>query len=509
MKKTYYTLLLAGSSVAIGAMLFLGNSINSRAEERKEINTSPVVKETGVESKNEAWEKYYPREYDSWKKTKNSDKIDDQIKKNPQIAVMWAGYAFSKDYNAPRGHFYAIQDVTNTLRTGAPVDAITGPLPSACWSCKSPDVPRMMEKVGELEFFTGKWAKWGQEIVNPIGCGDCHDSKTANLTLTRPYLKKGLEASGVKLADTTHQDMRSLVCAQCHSEYYFKKTDWEDPKVTDPAKTKKTAMVVTFPWSNGLGVEEMEKYYDDIKFSDWTHQISKTPMLKAQHPDYEVFTKGIHARRGLACADCHMPYKQEGAVKYSNHQIQSPLNDVANTCLTCHQETEAEFKEVVKIKLEKKEQLAKFAMDNIAKAHLEAGEAWRLGATEDEMKDLQQDIRHAQWKWDMAVAGHGNFFHAPDETLRLLAVANEQGQTARIKLVKVLAKHGAVDYMAPDFSTKEAAQALAGVDMAKLIAEKEIFKATLVQEWAKQAVANGILDMKSREGMSNNTSYGK
>jgi nitrite reductase (cytochrome c-552) len=161
------------------------------------------------------------------------------------------------------------------------------------------------------------------------------------------------------------------------------------------------------------------------------------------------------------------------------------------------------------MKLEKKEQLARFAMDNIAKAHLEAGEAWRLGATEDEMKDLQQDIRHAQWKWDMAVAGHGNFFHAPDETLRLLAVANEQGQAARIKLVKVLAKHGAVDFMAPDFSTKEAAQALAGLDMAKLIAEKEIFRATLVQEWAKQAAANGNLDLKSREGMSNNTSYGK
>ncbi len=504
-----YTLLFAGSSVAVASMLLLANSINGKAEERKQINTSPVVKEVGVESRNEEWAKYFPREYDSWKQTKKNDKIDDQIKKNPQIAVLWAGYAFAKDYNAPRGHFYAIQDVTNTLRTGAPVDAITGPLPTACWSCKSPDVPRMIEKVGELEYFTGKWAKWGQEIVNPIGCGDCHDSKTANLTISRPYLKKGLEANGVKLADATHQEMRSLVCAQCHVEYYFKKTEWDDAKATDPAKAKKTAMVVTFPWKNGLGVEDMEKYYDDAGFSDWTHQISKTPMLKAQHPDYEIFTKGIHYRRGLACADCHMPYKQEGAVKYSDHHIQSPLEDVANTCLTCHQETEAEFKAVVKTKLEKKEQLAKIVMDNLAKAHLEAGEAWKLGATEEEMKDLQQDIRHSQWKWDMAVAGHGSFFHAPDETLRLLSVANEQAQTARLKLVKVLARHGAIDYMAPDFSTKESAQALAGVDMAKLVAEKETFKATLLQEWNKQAVANGLLNMDSRKDMSNNTSYGK
>ncbi len=499
-----YKFLLAGSSVAIASMLLLTNSINGNAEEKKAINASPVVKEKGVESKNEEWAKSYPLQYDSWKKTKENDKIDDQLKNNPQLAVLWAGYGFSKDYNAPRGHFYAVQDLTNTLRTGAPIDAVTGPMPTACWSCKSPDVPRMIEEVGELEYFTGKWAKYGQEIVNPIGCGDCHDSKTANLTLSRPFLKKGLEASGVKLEEITHQDMRSLVCAQCHSEYYFKKTEW-----TDPAGIKKTAAVVTFPWKNGMGAEEMEKYYDDAGFSDWTHQISKAPMLKVQHPDYEVFAKGIHARRGLACADCHMPSKQEGAVKYSDHRITSPLDNVAATCLTCHDETEAEFKALVKAKLENKDQLAKIAMDNLAKAHLEAGEAWKLGATEEEMKNILQDIRHGQWKWDMAVAGHGSFFHAPEETLRLLAVANEQGQTARLKLVKVLAKYGAIDYVAPDFSTKESAQALAGVDLVKLVAEKEAFKATLLQEWNKQAVEKGVLNPDSRKGMSNNTSYGK
>jgi len=499
-----YKFLLVGSSVAIAGMLLLTNSINGKTEERKEINTSPVVKEKGVESRNEEWAKYYPREYDSWKKTKESDKIDDQLTKNPQLPVLWAGYGFSKDYNAPRGHFYTIQDITNTLRTGGPIDAVTGPMPTACWSCKSPDVPRMIEEVGELEYFTGKWAKYGQEIVNPIGCGDCHDSKTANLKLTRPYLKKALEASGVKLDEITHQDMRSLVCAQCHAEYYFKKTEW-----TDAAGTKKTAAVVTFPWDNGMTAEGMEKYYDDANFSDWTHKISKTPMLKAQHPGYEMFKSGIHAQRGVACADCHMPYVQEGAVKYSDHHIASPLDNIANTCLNCHQETEAEFKAVVKRKLERKEQLNKIAMDNLAKAHLEAGKAWEAGATEEEMKDILLDIRHGQWKWDYSIASHGAFYHAPEETLRLLSVANEQAQTARLKLVSVLARHGVVDYIAPDFSTKESAQALAGVDMPKLVAEKEAFKATLLQEWNKQAVEKGILNMETRKGMSDNTSYSK
>jgi len=316
-------------------------------------------------------------------------------------------------------------------------------------------------------------------------------------------LKKGLEATGVKLDNISTQEMRTFVCAQCHAEYYFKKTEW-----TDKDGTAKTAMVVKFPWDNGLTIEDMEKYYDDINFSDWTHQISKTPMLKAQHPDYEMFTQGIHARRGLTCADCHMPTIQEGSDKYTNHHIQSPLDDLTNTCLNCHQETEAEFRKVVEIKLANKDQLAEIAMDNLTKAHLEAGEAWRLGAKEEEMKDILQDIRHGQWKWDMAVAGHGSFFHAPDETLRLLSVANEQGQTARIKLVKVLAKYGAIDYVAPDFSTKEKAQALAGVELIKLINEKEKFKGSLLQEWNKQAVEKGILNLDSREGMSDNTSYG-
>ncbi|MDP3479513.1 MAG: ammonia-forming cytochrome c nitrite reductase [Desulfoprunum sp.] len=495
-------ILLGCSLVAIASMAMLVNSISGKEEERVAINTSPVVKEKGVEAKNEAWAKYYPRQYDSWKQTSKSDKIDDLLKKKPQLAILWAGYGFSKDYNAPRGHFYALQDNINTLRTGAPVSPITGPSPTACWSCKSPDVPRLIEEVGEKEYFTGKWAKYGSQVVNPIGCADCHDSKTGNLVITRPWLKRGLEATGVKLDKITHQDMRSYVCAQCHAEYYFKKTE-----ETDDKGNKKVINTVTFPWANGFKGESIEEYYDDLGFSDWPHSISKTPMLKAQHPDYELFTTGIHARRGVACADCHMPYKQEGAVKYSDHHITSPLDNIANTCLNCHQETEAEFKAVVKAKLERKEQLMEIAMNSLAKAHLEAGKAWEVGATEEEMKDILQDIRHGQWRWDYAIASHGSFYHAPEETLRLLAVANEKAQEARVKLAAVLAKHGVIGYVVPDFSTKEKAQILAGVDLQKDIGEKLKFKETLLQEWNKEAVEKGRLNMDSRKGMSDHSSY--
>lgn len=495
-------ILLGCSLVAIASMTLLANSINSKQEERQAINTSPVVKEKGVEAKNEEWAKYFPRQYDSWKQTSKSDKIDDLLIKKPQLAILWAGYGFSKDYNAPRGHFYALQDNINTLRTGAPVSPVTGPSPTACWSCKSPDVPRLLEEVGEKEYFTGKWAKYGSQVVNTIGCGDCHDSKTGNLVLTRPWLKRGLEATGVKLDQITHQEMRSYVCAQCHAEYYFKKSE-----ETDAKGNKKIVNTVTFPWANGFKGESIEEYYDDMGFSDWTHSISKTPMLKAQHPDYEMFTTGIHARRGVSCADCHMPYKQEGAIKYSDHHITSPLDNIANTCLNCHQEDEAEFKAVVKAKLERKEELMEIAMNSLAKAHLEAGKAWEVGASDDEMKDILKDIRHGQWRWDYSIASHGSFYHAPEETLRLLAQANEKAQEARLKLAAVLARHGVVGYAAPDFSTKEAAQRLAGVDLQKDIAEKLQFKATLLQEWNKEAVEKGRLNLDARKNMSDHSSY--
>jgi nitrite reductase (cytochrome c-552) len=483
-----YKALLVGSTMAITAMTLTLPPITATAK--------TMIKNEGVESHNEAWAQHFPLQYESWKQTLQSEPIVDILAKKPQLAVIWAGYGFAKDYNAPRGHFYAVQDLTNSLRTGAPVGPITGPMPTACWSCKSPDVPRMMDEVGEMEYFTGKWAKYGHEIVNPIGCADCHDSQTSDLILSRPYLKKGLEVSGVKLDEVTEEDMRSLTCAQCHVEYYFKKTPW-----TDKEGNKKTAAVVTLPWAKGLSAEAMEEYYDEINFKDWTHKISKAPMLKAQHPGYEIFKTGIHAQSNVSCADCHMPSKSKDGKMYSDHNLQSPLNDIENTCLNCHEQSEEEFRTVVEQKLQRKEQLMTIAMDNLAKAHLEAGKAWELGATEAEMADILKDIRHGQWRWDYSIASHASFFHAPEETLRLLAVSNDIAQTARLKLVKVLAKYGAVDYMAPDFSTKKKAQGLAGVPLAKLVAEKQQFKDTLLKEWNKQAVKNGNLNMDSRKGM--------
>lgn len=492
--------LMAFLVVAIAAMTFMTQSVLTKEDERNTLNETPQVAEP---YKNESYKTKFPRQYSSWHATIKSDQIDDMLESKPQLPVLWAGYGFAKDYNAPRGHMFALQDNINTLRTGAPVDGATGPMPKACWACKSPDVVRMIDRVGEMEFYAGKWAAYGDEIANTIGCADCHNPKDMRLRVKRPHLDAGLKAAGLPtFEESTHQEKRSLVCAQCHSEYYFKAVTWKDDQGNE-----KTSKVVTFPWANGTSAEEMEAYYDGINFTDWTHKISKTPMLKAQHPGWEIARSGIHAKNGVACADCHMPYKQEGAVKYSNHKVGSPLENIEQTCMTCHRETEVTLLGRVGEKKERKELLMELAMDNLAKAHLETGKAIELGASEAELKPIRTHIRHAQWRWDYSIASHGSFFHAPEETLKLLASANELAQQARLKLVRVLAKRGALDYSAPDFSTKEKAQKRAGVPLKKLVEEKLAFKATLEKEWQKRAVEKGILNMESREGIDTRSSY--
>lgn len=499
MKKSI--ILTAVSVIVIIPLFLLALSINENLAAQEAVNAVPQI--ARFESRSSEWGKNFPRQYDSYLETKKSAEIIDVLKKEPALVVLWAGYGFSKDYNAPRGHAYALEDNINTLRTGAPVDGNSGPMPTACWTCKSPDVPRVIDQKGELDYFTGKWARLGNEIVNPIGCADCHDNQTMKLTVTRDYLKRALETEGsLKYADASHQEMRSLVCAQCHVEYYFKKTEW-----TDANGEKKTAAVVTLPWDNGFSAEAMEAYYDQLDFSDWTHQLSKAPMLKAQHPGYETFVTGVHGQNGLACADCHMSYVREGGVKYSSHKVGSPLENMANTCLNCHSKSEKEFKAIVERKLERKNELSRTAMSALAQAHLEAAKAWAAGATEEEMKPALMDIRHGQWRWDFSIAAHGSFFHAPEETLRGLGSAINKAQDARIKLRLILAKYNVGDYVVPDFSSKEKAQAVIGLPYAKLVEEKMQFLSGLRKTWSKEAQDKGLYDPKAAEGLVFKVSY--
>jgi len=271
--------------------------------------------------------------------------------------------------------------------------------------------------------------------------------------------------------------MRSLVCAQCHVEYYF---DGKKPG-------KEGVPYLTFPWKNGTSVEEMEAYYDAIEFSDWTHSISKAPMLKAQHPGWEVYQTSVHAKRGVSCADCHMPYKTEGGQKFTDHHIQSPLANPANSCQVCHrEETENLMSDVFDRQRKVKEQAIELEK-LLVRAHVEAGKAWELGATDEQMKPILMDIRHAQWRWDYAVASHGASFHSPLEASRIVTMGTRIAQEARLKLAHVLFSLGQKEPVSyPNIETKAQAQAYIGLDMKALEAEKATFKKDVVPLWVKK-----------------------
>ena len=473
----------AGGAIIIFLLGVLATSIIQRRTEAEFVYT-PQAKYDQFEPRNEVWGQNFPREYQSYMQTRdtsfkskyNGNATVDMLEVDPRLVILWAGYGFSKDYKQGRGHAYAIEDIQKTLRTGSPMDGKKSPQPNTCWTCKSPDVPRMMNKQGVAEFYKGTWDSKGAEVVNHIGCGDCHDAKTMNLHISRPALIEAFERQGKDITKATHQEMRSLVCAQCHVEYYFDKHKIEG------------VSYLTFPWDNGANADDIEKYYDDIKFSDWTHSISKAPMLKAQHPDYEVYKLGVHAQRGVSCADCHMPYKSEGGQKFTDHHIQSPLNNVANSCQVCHREEATRLIADVTERQDKIIQNRDELEVLLVRAHYEAKTAWDKGAKEEQMSSILQDIRHAQWRWDFAAAGHGNSFHAPVEISRIISTGITKVQDARIKLARLLASLGYTEEVAyPDISTKEKAQKLIGLDIPKEREAKNKFNETVLPEWRKQA----------------------
>lgn len=478
-------LLFGGSMVVVFILGLLVSSLLERRVEVVSIFNNRKTPMEGIVSENSKFASDFPREYETWKQTAdttfksefNSSQAVDVLAQRPNMVILWAGYAFSWDYSTPRGHQHAVEDVRRTLRTGAPgVTEGKEPQPGTCWTCKGPDVPRVMKEQGLANYYKAPWSKWGDQIMNSVGCSDCHDSKTMDLKPARPALYEAFQRVGKDVNKATHQEMRSLVCAQCHVEYYFK----GDEKY------------LTFPQDSGITVEAMERYYDAMNYKDYTHALSRAPILKAQHPGYEIHQMGIHGQRGVSCADCHMPYMSKGGVKYTDHHIMSPLANIDRTCQTCHRQSAETLRQNVYERQRKCNEIRNRVENELATAHIEAKFAWDKGATEAEMKPVLDLLRKSQWRWDFAVASHGAAFHAPQEITRILSHSLDFANQARLKVAKVLARHGfTADVPMPDISTKAKAQAYIGLDMKQKEADKEKFLNTIVPQWIKKAKAAG------------------
>ena len=487
-------------------VFLLGLLVSSLMERRAEVvsvfNNRRTVFEDSIIAQNEKFKADYPREYETWAMTEdttfkskyNSSQEVDVLEQRPEMVVLWAGYAFSRHYNTPRGHKHALEDMRKILRTGNPgIDGDGDMQPATCWTCKGPDVPRMMRELSEsgsvfdpANFYAKKWSELGAEEVNTIGCSDCHDARTMDLRPARPALYEAWAQVGKDVRKASHQEMRSLVCAQCHTEYYFIKPD--DPQ--NPGK----ANYLVFPQHYGMTCEDAEKWFDEIGFYDYKHALSGTPILKAQHPGYEIALQGIHAQRGVSCADCHMPYKQEGGVKFSDHQIQSPLAKIDRTCQTCHRQDAEVLRQNVYDRQEKCNEVRDRAEQELARAHFETKFLIDKGATEAELKPIQDLLRKSQWRWDYAIASHGATFHAPQEVIRLLSHSVDYAQQARLIIARTAVKYGVTgEIPVPDYSTKAKAQAAIGLDMQKLNDKKQRFLQEIEPKWIEEAKKNGKL----------------
>ncbi|MDP9193132.1 MAG: ammonia-forming cytochrome c nitrite reductase subunit c552 [Acidobacteriota bacterium] len=393
------------------------------------------------------WGKNFPMQYDGYRRTvdqvrtrfggseavprtpTNADPrslvAQSRLEEDTRLKTMWAGYAFSVDFREERGHAYMLSDQEFTERQQVAKQ------PGTCLHCHASvyvpyklagggDLIKGFEKLNQMPY-----AEARKLVTHPVSCIDCHDPKTMQLRVTRPGFLEGMRAfkasQGVADYDVntmaTRQEMRSFVCGQCHVEYYFK----------GPEKR------LTYPWFKGLKADEILAYYEEVGFKDWTHAETGAPTLKAQHPEFEMWNQGIHARSGVACADCHMPYERVGAMKISNHHVRSPVLNLNNACQTCHKWPEEELKARIETIQSRTHEMRDIAMDALMALIADIQRAKAAGATDTQLQPARQFQRKAQFLLDFIEAENSMGFHAPQEAARILVKSvdySRKGQEA-------------------------------------------------------------------------------
>jgi len=420
------------------------------------------------------WGMNWPRQLDAYRRTAETTRTDfggsetlpeEKSARDPWLKRMFAGYAFAIDYRDRRGHAFMLSDQESTKRV------TERPQPGSCLHCHTSVIPtyrrlgdgdvfKGFELLGKMSYATahaevvktgssnpvgGGGAVAHVEGAHPVACVDCHDPKTMELRVTRPGFIRGIQALAAAAepvphipsierwrrgdraraydpnTDASRQEVRSFVCGQCHVEYYC------GPKTT-----------LFFPWNEGLKVEQIEHTYDGYKFPDghrfydWQHAETGAEVLKAQHPEFEMWSQGIHARSGVACADCHMPYKREGAMKISDHWVRSPLLNVARACQVCHPYEESEIRARVATIQGRTHSLLERAASALTDMLDAIVAAKATGASAEQLAPALALQRKAQWRIDFVAAENSMGFHAPAEAARILAESIDYARQAQL-----------------------------------------------------------------------------
>ncbi len=429
---------------AFGVTALLVNIFERRQEAREPFFRVVEITDDTVDPS--IWGKNFPLQYDLYQRTVDMQRTRfggseaiprtptdadprtevarSRLELDPRLKRMWAGYPFAIDYREARGHAYMLEDQTFTQRHQVQQYG-------NCMACHS-SAYVAYKQLGDGDIFKGfdimnqmPYEEARQYVEHPVSCIDCHDPETMELRITRPAFIEGIQvakaAEGVDDYDVhtmaTRQEMRSFVCAQCHVEYYFKGEERR----------------LTFPWHQGLKADEVLDYFDALDFADWTHAETGAPMIKVQHPEFETWSQGIHARSGVSCADCHMPYKRVGALKISDHQVRSPLLNINNSCQTCHRVPENELKERAENIQAKTIEMTDVSMGALIDLidGIKAGQEGNLPETR--LNEARMAQRRASFFIDWVESENSSGFHASQETARLLFKAMDyirQGQVA-------------------------------------------------------------------------------
>jgi len=436
---------IAAALAAIGVTALLVNIFERRQEGLNAFHRVVELDETTEDPA--VWGKNFPFQYDSYRRTVDQQRTryggseavprtptdadprsivaQSRLEEDPRLKTMWAGYAFARDFREERGHAYMLQDQTFTERQQVTTQ------PGTCMHCHA-SVYAPYRKLGNGDLMAGfdamnrmPYAEARKLVTHPVTCLDCHDPSTMALRVTRPGFIEGIrafkETQGVANYDVntmaSHQEMRSYVCGQCHVEYYFKGAEKR----------------LTYPWTKGLKADQILAYYEEIGFKDWTHAETGANVLKAQHPEFEMWNQGVHARSGVTCADCHMPYTRAGGFKVSDHHVRSPLLNINNACQACHHSPEEELRQRVFTIQDRTYEMRNVAMDALVALVGDLKAAKSGGATDAQLESARASQRRAQFLLDFIEAENSMGFHAPQVAMRVLGLSinhTRQGQVA-------------------------------------------------------------------------------
>ena len=402
----------------------------------------------------QVWGKAYPAEYELWKKTEeptpagkskykrgfDADKVTyDKLAEFPYMALLFNGWGFGVEYNEPRGHAYMVRDQLE-------VDPSRIKAGGVCLTCKTPYAPKLEKEMG-LNYYKTPYKEVLAQIPEKnrnlgVACIDCHDNKDMSLKISRDFtLNAALKDMGVDLGKLSRQEMRSLVCAQCHVTYNI-------PKDKDMK-----SVGVFFPWQGSkwgnISVENIiKKIRSDPSYGEWKQNVTGFKMAFIRHPEFELFSNNsVHWKAGASCADCHMPYTKVGVYKVSDHRVESPLKNDMKACMQCHTESTDWLREQVIAIQDRTVSLmlrAGYATATTAKLFEMANNAQAAGkhidkALYDKAKEYYEE---AFYRGVFVGAENSVGFHNPTEALRILGDATAFAVKAEALLRQALGKAG-------------------------------------------------------------------